>query len=98
VILRLTFHPDAEREMDEAASFYGRISPTLASAFLDEMERSVRAIFDHPQSSALMALNTRRRLVRRFPFGIMYRERPDEIRILAIAHLRRRPSYWAGRA
>jgi plasmid stabilization system protein ParE len=97
VSVRLTFHPSAESELDEAAQFYGRIDANLAHAFLFEMERSVQAIIDHPRSSALIALNTRRRLVRRFPYGIIYRERPAEIRILAIAHLKRRPMYWVGR-
>ena len=84
--------------MDEAAQFYGRIDRDLLLAFLDEMERSVRSISDQPKSSTSIALNIRRKLVRRFSYGIIYRERRSEIRILAIAHLKRRPLYWAGRS
>jgi len=32
-----------------------------------------------------------------FPFNILFREISGKIQILAIAHLRRRPSYWLGR-
>ena len=39
----------------------------------------------------------RRRLVRRFPFGILYRIEPEEIVIVAVAHLRRKPGYWRER-
>ncbi len=37
----------------------------------------------------------RRRLVRRFPFGVLYRSDPEEIVI--VAHLRRKPGYWGGK-
>jgi len=36
----------------------------------------------------------RRHLVRKFPFGILYRIEPEKIVIIAVAHLRRRPGYW----
>lgn len=39
----------------------------------------------------------RRRLVRRFPFGILYRIDPEEIVIIAIAHLHRKLGYWRKR-
>jgi len=41
---------------------------------------------------------TRRALLEGFPYAVVYREvSNDEIEIVAIAHLRRRPKYWAGR-
>jgi len=39
----------------------------------------------------------RRRLIRRFPFGILYRIEPEEIVIVAVAHLLRKPGYWRKR-
>ena len=41
--------------------------------------------------------DVRRRLIRRFPLGVLYRIDPDEIVILAVMHLSRRPDYWHGR-
>jgi hypothetical protein len=40
----------------------------------------------------------RRVLVSRFPYEIVYRLRPAEIVIVAIAHLKRRPGYWKNRS
>lgn len=37
------------------------------------------------------------RTMKRYPFGIVYRELADEIRVLAIAGTKRRPGYWRGR-
>jgi hypothetical protein len=41
---------------------------------------------------------TRRALVARFPYQVVYRIRPGEIVIVAVAHLKRRPGYWKNRA
>jgi plasmid stabilization system protein ParE len=36
-------------------------------------------------------------LVKRFPYSVLYRIREDHIRVLAVAHQKRRPFYWRGR-
>jgi len=36
-------------------------------------------------------------MVRRFPFGILYRIEPEQIVVVAVMHLRRRPGYWRDR-
>jgi hypothetical protein len=36
-------------------------------------------------------------LVRRFPYGVIYRVREEVIWVVAIAHMRRRPGYWLDR-
>ena len=37
---------------------------------------------------------TRRCLLNKFPYGVIYQIRDEEILVLAIAHLHRRPGYW----
>jgi hypothetical protein len=39
-----------------------------------------------------------RRLVRRFPYAILYATRPGVVRVLAVMNLKRRPTYWVGMA
>ena len=39
----------------------------------------------------------RRRLLRRFPYGILYKEEESQIVIVAVMHLQRRPGYWRNR-
>ena len=97
MIFPLTLHAGANREMGEAADYYRRVDPQLAADLLAEIERSFQIIGERPKSCMLIAQNTRRKIIDRFPYGIIFREHPGEIRILAIAHLKRRPFYWAGR-
>jgi plasmid stabilization system protein ParE len=42
-------------------------------------------------------LTVRRRAVTRFPYHVVHLEMTAQIRILAIAHDRRRPGYWKDR-
>jgi plasmid stabilization system protein ParE len=39
----------------------------------------------------------RRRLVRRFPYLVFYVVASDHVRVVAIAHAKRRPGYWRDR-
>lgn len=93
----VVFLPEAEQEMLEAAGYYESQATGLGTDFLSEAERAVNSIAELPLTWPVIEGELRRRLVRRFPFGILYRIEPEEIVIVAVAHLRRRPGYWRER-
>ena len=62
--------------------------------FITETERAMDTIAADPTLWAIRFENFRRFLLQRFPFEIWYEDHPEFIRILAIAHQRRRPFYW----
>ena len=93
----VSLHRLAERELNEAAQYYELERPGLGSAFLNEVQRCLRSISENPEAGRAVAGQIRRRVLRRFPYGLLYTLRPDTIRILAIMNLKRRPAYWAGR-
>jgi hypothetical protein len=39
----------------------------------------------------------RRIILKTFPYQLVYRAEGDEIRVYAVAHLKRKPNYWTGR-
>jgi toxin ParE1/3/4 len=90
-------HDLAEAEINEAADFYDLESPGLGSAFISEIERSIRSISEFPEAAPIVQGRIRKRIVARFPYSLVYSLRPDQIRILAVAHHKRRPFYWHGR-
>jgi len=92
ILLRL-----AEQEMLDAKWYYEQQVPGLGQSFMDNIDVAVQDIAAHPFRWPVIRPNIRRRLVHRFPYGIFYRVDQDEIVILAIAHLRRRPMYWLDR-
>ena len=95
---RVSFHELAERELNDAALYYETESAGLGVRFLDEVERYVGAIIRNPSAGKKIRAQIRRRILRSFPYGILYSARDDGIRILAIMNLKRRPMYWVGRS
>ena len=91
------FLPNAEEEMYEAAKFYQSQTLGLGLDYLSEVERAITSISQYPLTWPKIEGELRRRLVRRFPFAILYFIESEEIVIVAVAHLRRRPGYWKER-
>ncbi len=42
-------------------------------------------------------LDVRRALVRRFPFALVFLDLGESVRVVAVAHTKRRARYWLGR-
>ncbi|MBM4029298.1 MAG: type II toxin-antitoxin system RelE/ParE family toxin [Planctomycetes bacterium] len=93
----LVIHEAAEAEIAEAADFYDLQSPDLGGAFIVEVEHTIRSILEFPEAAPLVRGRVRKRIVARFPYSLVYSVRPAEIRILAVAHHKRRPFYWRSR-
>lgn len=83
--------------MTDAAMFYDAQVCGLGETFLGTIGRAVQDIEQHPRRWPVVARGIRRRLVGRFPYGVLYREARSEIVIVAIMHLHRRPDYWPER-
>lgn len=98
--MRVTFNELAERELNDAAQYYELEEPGLGEAFIDEVHRSADSIVEHPQAGPIVLGAVRRRLCQRFPYALLYScsVTGDELRILAVMNLRRRPGYWVGRS
>jgi toxin ParE1/3/4 len=94
---RPEFHRLAEHELNEAAQYYDLEDPGLGTAFLDEVDRCLQSIQAAPEAGAILRGTVRRRLLRRFPYAVLYKIMPSCIRVLAVMNLRRRPTYWVGR-
>lgn len=94
----ISFHELAERELIEAAEYYEREQPGLGAAFIADVQRCTDAIVEHPTAGGKIRGRVRRRLCRRFRYGVLYSIRQDSVRVLAVMNLRRRPAYWIGRS
>ena len=90
-------HPAALEEAEAAAEWYGRRSMRAAWMFLDELDHAIDRIADHPGQFPEYAFGTRRMVLQRFPYFVVFRETAAGVEIIALAHGRRRPGYWRGR-
>lgn len=87
----------AEQEMLDAAAYYELQVSGLGREFLLKVASAVAAIAENPGRWPVVGPDIRRRLVHRFPYGLLYRIDPEEVIVLAVAHLHRHPAYWVGR-
>ena len=88
------FTSSARRELSQAISYYEQRENGLGAAFLDEVEDTINRILDHPTAWHPLSLRTRRCRTHRFPFGLIYQIRTDEILVVAVMDLRRDPATW----
>jgi len=83
--------------MVAAAAWYRRADPRVARDFAAELRHSFEQLTAFPEGAQEILGGVRRRVMRRFPYSIVYSIRNDRIRILALAHDSRKPFYWADR-
>ena len=89
----------ASEEFSEAVRWYEAQRPGLGNEFFEAVVATITMIEAHPEIGTPVRDDprTRRLLVSRFPYEVAYLLRTEEIVIVAIAHLKRRPGYWKER-
>ena len=92
-----SFLKPARAELQEAVDFYNERRSGLGAELLSEIEKVITRILRQPLAWTRMSRNSRCCRAKRFPYGVIYQIRDDEILIVAVMHLRRRPEYWRDR-
>ena len=95
--LRIDIHPEAILEEDSAYLYYLARGLRAAELFRSELERAREAIQSAPETCASYLHGTRRYKLRRYPYIVVYRVAESRIEVIAVAHGRRKPGYWAKR-
>jgi plasmid stabilization system protein ParE len=96
------FEDEADAEYRAAGRWYEGRREHLGIEFFDAVDATIDKIVAMPNAGVPVPgltseLLVRRRPVTRFPYHVVYLDTSTQIRILAIAHDRRRPGYWLRR-
>ncbi len=92
------FHPEAQAEHLETIVYYETQRPGLGASYLAEFESILELVCEAPTRYPIeLDPEIRRVILRRFPFTVLFRESQGTVQVLALAHHRRRPSYWLNR-
>jgi plasmid stabilization system protein ParE len=95
--MRVEFHPDAELELIEAASYYELHVPGLGEDFEVEVRRATFLLQRHPEIGLQLDDELRRFILNRFPYTLIYSVSSTVLHVLVVAHQNRRPGYWRSR-
>lgn len=95
--LQIDVHPEAGQEIVGSLRYYERTDPMLAEDLDAKLDAAVDLIATAPSTWPPYLHGTRRYLLDRFPYALIYREKDGVIQLVALAHHRRRPGYWSDR-
>jgi toxin ParE1/3/4 len=91
------FHPLAEQELLDAVSYYEEQETGLGLEYLSEVEHAVNFLVRYPEAGSKVRGSIRRLTLPKFPYSLLYRVSEEQIRVLAVAHHKRKPQYWVDR-
>jgi toxin ParE1/3/4 len=91
------FHLLAEQELLDAVSYYEEQETGLGLEYLGEVEHAVNFLMRYPEAGAKVKGSIRRLTLPKFPYSLLYRVLEEQIRVLAVAHHKRKPQYWVDR-
>lgn len=95
--LVVDFLPDAVEEGRSARDYYLSKSERIEEEFRRELEHAIVLIAERPDTWPTYLHGTRRFILRRFPYAVVYRREPTAVLVVAIAHGSRKPGYWRRR-
>jgi plasmid stabilization system protein ParE len=98
-MMRLRVLPEAEEELAQAARWYEERRPGLGIELVVTVDLALQQIREAPDAYPLWQADRpyRKLVMRRFPYVVMFTVHDDVVEVLAIAHAKRRPGYWADR-
>lgn len=95
---QVVFHPLAEKELIDAAVYYEEQESGLGGEYLAEVEHAINFIAQYPEAGFTVKGSLRRLTLPKFPYYLLYRVLGNtQIRVLAVAHHKRRSKYWDDR-
>ena len=97
--MKVTLHPAAEQDIQEAAAFYEREgTPMVAARFIGEFKRLATLLLEHPEIGSPRSNGLRGFSMSVFPYAVIYRASADEIKILVVKHDSKRPGFGGRRS
>jgi plasmid stabilization system protein ParE len=89
--------PEAAGDIEDAYSWYERARPGLGDEFLAAVRSQLDLVTEHAEQSPEVHRHTRRALLRRFPYSLLYRVESNAILLVAVFHAKRDPKIWRAR-
>ena len=93
----------AREELAAAVQWYEEHRPGLGAELLDSVHDAINRLLEAPGIALRVPgcpadLPARRVLVTRFPYAVVFMKSGEELRVIAVAHHKRKPGYWVPRS
>jgi plasmid stabilization system protein ParE len=95
---RIIFTPAARADLISALNWYEIHAPHVAPQFQSALRATLARIAENPRQFAVEYRRTRRALLRRFPYFVVFRETEEGVYVIAVFHTSRDPIAWQARS
>lgn len=95
--MKVEFIEPVAIELDDAIEFYNQQSQGLGNKFFDEILKTIDLILHYAEIWSKNSENTRKAVLNKFPYHLIYALHDDKLYIIAVAHQHREPEYWIDR-
>ncbi len=96
-MIPVQFRPAASQDLIDAIEWYEAQLPGLGTRFFEDFEQVVSRIEASRGQFPVVYRDARRGLLRRFPYGVFFKNYRDRTLVVAIADLRRESTRWQRR-
>jgi len=94
---RVLFTAAARADLADALTWYTDHVPEIVPRFRQALRDVVQRIAAHPQQFLPSSHQTRRALLRRFPYVVIFRDTGQAVYVVAVFHTSRDPRTWQQR-
>ena len=84
-------------ELEDAVGYYNGECPGLGYEFADEVKCTIRRIANQPTAWCRLSNRTRRCIMHRFQYAVIYQIRDEGLMVVSVMHLHRHPDSWKKR-
>ncbi|MBD1211381.1 MAG: type II toxin-antitoxin system RelE/ParE family toxin [Dolichospermum sp.] len=89
--------PEAELDLEDAYNWYEQHTVGLGSEFIRVVDASFSTIQRNPFACPIVHEQVRKKLIRKFPYGLLYIITDETISIVGCFHVKRDPQQWERR-
>lgn len=95
--MKARFLSIAEQEYQDAYDYYEGVVEGLGIQFKEELVIALKRIKEFPEAWQRVSSKSRRCRLDRFPYGLVYQVRVEELLVVAVMQLSKEPRYWVER-
>ena len=94
----IVFEEEAKSDVLDIISWYDGIRAELTARFLHDLDKAVLSTVENPSRFPYVTSLTRRVLLKRFPYLVLFRDTPDSIFVLGVLHTSINPARFRRRS
>jgi len=88
----------AQADVREAAAYYRAQDSPLQGRYRSALVETLDAVVSRPETFPIVHKDMRHAMLKVFPYGVFFRMKRAEVRVVGVIHLRRNPRTWQDRA